>query len=444
MTERSNATPPLTAAADIAPRLGTVIRFQPTAYLDGVHSLAESGFRVASSSDFRNAVAVPNDFGGADVQYFEPFGIAIVRQDADRVRAFLTKQGEAVVQSARAERRYRTVDGAPSRAVRPSGPRRIDRAYVEGYRDAVVEFADQLLGNVSTKLQAARPAALDESALTWGLLAVKADLSRFTGRGIRVAVLDTGFDETHPDFRGRTVVKKRFATNSNDSDLNGHGTHCVGTACGPRSPTGAPGYGIAFEAEIFAGKVVGDDGNASDRSLIAGMTWALDQRCQIISISLALDLRLGDLPDQDYERIGQDCLNAGTLVIAAAGNASARPDRIAPVASPANASTIMAVGAVDAQGDICGFSSCGLNPNQAVDIAAPGADVLSAAPGGGHKRMDGTSMATPHVAGVAALIAESGPSYRGAALWARVIQVAKPMELPARDVGKGLVQALTA
>jgi subtilisin family serine protease len=443
MTERSNSTPPLTAAADRAPRLGTVIRFQPNAYLDGVHSLADSGFRVASSSEFRDAIAVPNDFGGADVQYFERFGIAIVRQDAERVRAFLAKHGDAVVQSARAERRYRALVGTQSRAERPSGPRRIERAYVEGYRDAVVEFADQLLGNTSATPDMVRHVASDESALTWGLQAVKADLSRRTGCGIRVAVLDTGFDETHPDFRGRAVVKKLFASNSSDSDLNGHGTHCVGTACGPRSPVGAPGYGIAYETEIFAGKVVGEDGNASDRSVIAGITWALDQRCHIISMSLALDLLLGDMPDEDFERIGQGCLNAGTLIIAAAGNASARPTRIAPVASPANASTIMAVGAIDARGDICAFSSGGLNANQAVDIAAPGADVLSAAPGGGHRRMDGTSMATPHVAGVAALIAESNASFRGAALWARVLQLAKAVELPARDVGKGIAQALT-
>jgi subtilisin family serine protease len=82
-----------------------------------------------------------------------------------------------------------------------------------------------------------------------------------------------------------------------------------------------------------------------------------------------------------------------------------------------------------------------MNSGQEVDIAAPGVDVLSSVPGGRHARFQGTSMATPHVAGVAALIAQSDPKFRGWALWARLLQLVRPLGAPARDVGKGLLQA---
>jgi len=128
-------------------------------------------------------------------------------------------------------------------------------------------------------------------------------------------------------------------------------------------------------------------------------------------------------------------------VVAAAGNESARPQRINPVGSPANASTFMAVGAVDSSLQPASFSCGGMNPGQEVDIAAPGVAILSCLPGNNYARWEGTSMATPHVTGVAALLAQSNNTFRGWALWARVLQLASRLQLPARDVGKGLLQA---
>ena len=146
-------------------------------------------------------------------------------------------------------------------------------------------------------------------------------------------------------------------------------------------------------------------------------------------------------PNDDYEQIGQVCLDAGTIVIAASGNESRRPRSIAPVGSPANATTIMAVGAVDRRFNPASFSCGGMNSGQEVDIAAPGVDILSSVPRGRHARLQGTSMATPHAAGVAALIASSDPKFRGWALWARLLQLARPLRARARDVGRGLLQA---
>jgi subtilisin family serine protease len=397
---------PIDQAGD-APRLGTVVRFRREAAGTGVRELETGGFRVASSRDFRSAAAVPNNFGGADVQYFERFGIAIIRRERERLTPVVERaMQDRVVTSFRPERSYRALG-----AVTPA----------------------------EAKVQAA--AAADETSATWGLEAIKVPLSAFTGAGIKVAVLDTGFDSAHQDFRGRKVVRKLFASQSSENDTVGHGTHCIGTACGPLRPTNGPRYGIAYEAEIYAGKVLGDDGMGTDRSVIAGMDWALDQGCQIISMSLGAATQVGDQPNADYEQIGQACLDGGLVVIAAAGNESSRPGFVAPVGSPANASTIMAVAAIDRALGVAPFSCGGINPGQDVDIAAPGVDVLSSLPGSRYGRLSGTSMATPHASGVAALIAQSDIKYRGRALWDRLLELAGTLPHPVRDVGKGLLQA---
>jgi subtilisin family serine protease len=397
---------PIDHAGDV-PRLGTVVRFRREAAATGIRELENGGFRVASSRDFRTAAAVPNNFGGADVQYFERFGVAVVRRDGERLRPLVQRaMQERVVSSVRPERTYRA------------------------------------LGQVTTtdaKVQAA--AAADETSITWGIEATKVALSNLTGAGIKVAVLDTGFDSAHQDFRGRKIIRKLFASQSSEDDMVGHGTHCIGTACGSLRPANGPRYGIAYEAEIYAGKVLGDDGAGTDRSVIAGMDWALDQGCQIISMSLGAPTQVGDQPNADFEQIGQACLDGGTVVIAAAGNESRRPGHIAPVGSPANASTIMAVAALDRALGVAPFSCGGINPGQDVDIAAPGVDVFSSLPGSRYGRLSGTSMATPHASGVAALIAQSDTSLRGRALWTRLLELAGTLPHPARDVGKGLLQA---
>ena len=428
-------------------RLGVVMRFTPGASGTGVQRLEKAGFRVASSKDFQSAASVPNDFGGADVQVFERFGIAIVRREGDRLRPMLQNaMPQKVVRAVRPERTYRALGTPVAQRFGPALGRTrdvaagADRNYLTGYRDGVDELVARLLGQGGAE-GVRSLATLDETMSTWGLQIVRVLESDLSGAGIKVAVLDTGFDDDHQDFAGRAVTKKLFATRSSEDDVVGHGTHCTGTACGPRQPAAGPRYGIAYEAEIYAGKVLGDDGFGTDRSIIAGMDWALEQGCHVISMSLGAPTRLGDSPSDDYEQIGQVCLDAGTLVVAAAGNESARPGRIAPVGAPANASTIMAVAAVDIDLAPAEFSCGGLNPGQEVDLAAPGVDILSSVPGNGYDRFNGTSMATPHVAGIAALIAQSDAKFRGWALWARVIQLTKPLSSPARDVGKGLLQA---
>src|SRR5262249_44742623 len=151
-------------------------------------------------------------------------------------------------------------------------------------------------------------------------------------KGIKVAVLDMGMDVGHPDFSGRNIVSESFVAGFADAhDGHGHGTHCIGTACGPRRTATPPGYGVAYEADVFVGKVLNDAGSGVDFDILAGIDWALEQRCQIVSISIAKRVR----PDEPYEQLFEDtakqALDEGLVIFAAAGNDSTRPFDVQPV-----------------------------------------------------------------------------------------------------------------
>ncbi|MER9662484.1 S8 family serine peptidase [Mesorhizobium sp. M0159] len=262
---------------------------------------------------------------------------------------------------------------------------------------------------------------------TWGLVTCRIPQSSRSGAGVKVAVLDTGMDLGHPDFAGRPIVTSSFVGQP-VQDLHSHGTHCIGTACGPKAPAGSiPRYGIAHSASIFVGKVLSNSGNGSSASVLAGMNWAIANGCAVISMSLG-----SQSPVQAaYTAAGQAALNRGCLIIAAAGNASSN------TGAPANSPTIMSVGSLDQTLVPSNFSNFGK-----MEIAAPGRDVFSSVPRPTrYGTKSGTSMATPHVAGCAALWAQTSPSLRGQALWNRMLQAARPLPFPQAKVGRGLVQA---
>ena len=273
-------------------------------------------------------------------------------------------------------------------------------------------------------------------------LARDADRSSFTGKGIRVAVLDTGMDLKHPDFKGRSIRRASFISGESVQDKHGHGTHCIGSACGPAKVRGRR-YGVAPEAQIFAAKVLSNKGSGPDQSILNGINWAVRNNCQVISMSLGSRVQQGQAHSPIYEFIAQRALARGSLIIAAAGNDSRRAFFIAPVSRPANCPSILAVGALDARMGIGRFSNAGLNANGGqVDIAGPGVRVFSSWPMSDRYRfLNGTSMATPHAAGVAALLAQANPSARGSDLSRLLVQGASRLSLPSRDVGAGLVQA---
>ena len=394
------------------------------------------------------------DLGGIDVsssgqpqtsrcQLFNTLGVAMVSAELSQMRSLristaenspiLAVEPERVVYSS-AYLRSKNLELADSIATNGM------TKYLQGYRDAVNQLCDSLVPTEPTQLL---DPLVDESVATWGLEATNVLKSSSSGRAIKVAVLDTGFDFEHPDFIGRNVISQSFIEGEEVQDRNGHGTHCIGTACGTRQPVQLPRYGVAYDSEIYVGKVLSNEGRGVDSGILEGIEWALANGCHIISMSLGSPTKLGDSYSRIYETVAQRALRRGTLIIAAAGNDSNRAsDSINPVARPANSPSIMAVAALDSQLGIANFSNRGLNPEGGqVDIAAPGVEVYSSWPmPTQYRTISGTSMATPHVAGIAALHAEA-TGLRGQELWNHLTQTARRLSLASEDVGTGLVQA---
>ncbi len=322
--------------------------------------------------------------------------------------------------------------------------------YLQGYKEGVTKLVDSLNSGTVTPDQQLTASKFADGSSTWGLEATKVVNSKYSGLGIKVAVLDTGLDLTHPDFAGRMITSESFIPGQEVQDLHGHGTHCIGTACGamtPPDPSFPMRYGIAYNAEIFVGKVLSNEGSGADGGILAAIDRAISSGCHIISMSLGASTVPGTPFSPIYESIAKRALSRGTLIIAAAGNESFRPGFISPVGRPANCPSIMAVAALDNQLQVAYFSNGSINPDGGqIDIAAPGVDVYSTwttkAPSNPSRYLtiSGTSMATPHVAGIAALYAEA-TGKRGMELWGLLMRDAQRLALPSVDVGVGLVQA---
>jgi subtilisin family serine protease len=244
----------------------------------------------------------------------------------------------------------------------------------------------------------------DTDAATWGMQAIAFDHGNASG--VTIAVLDTGFGPCGA-FTGRSVTAELFARNATDTtDGNGHGTMCTGIACGGLAPTGRR-YGIATDADIYIAKVLTAAGWGRPQDVITGLNAAVRRRCQVISMSMSLasnDHLVG------FDEIGRRALAAGSLIVACAGNEAPNT-----VVQPAASDGIMAVGAVDASGDMFPASSpSGRGPGAMVDLSAPGvavfAPIADDQSGPRFSVGTGTSLAAPHVAGIAALHFAAGLS----------------------------------
>lgn len=285
----------------------------------------------------------------------------------------------------------------------------------------------------------------DTDNAAWGLAATNVLNSSFDGFGIKIAVLDTGIDMSHKDFAGRTIFFSSFVPDEGVQDMHGHGTHCIGTAAGSKLPPKTPRrYGIAFGADIYAGKVLSNEGSGESGWIIGGINWAVTEKCHIISMSLGSPAFAGQSYYRYYEVAARRALEQGTLIVAAAGNESNRRfNRTSPVGHPANCPSIMAIAAVDSDLQVAYFSNAGSeNEGGEVNLAAPGVQVFSSwlESDGGYKIISGTSMATPHVAGIAALHAQAH-NLRGAELWKHLVEHTRLLCASRKDVGSGLLLA---
>ncbi|MET9914122.1 S8 family serine peptidase [Streptomyces sp. NPDC006476] len=362
---------------------------------------------------------------------FEELGAAVVEVRPDQRHALVTT----------AEAESSIIAAEPERMVYASPvitPQQAPTEFFPAYRSD----EEVVTRHTTAEMAAAHGPAWDEQRWTWGLQAIRASLSTLTGRDVKIAVLDTGVDTDHPDLAGRIEATASFVPGQTVEDGNGHGTHCIGTAAGPAHPQQGPRYGVACEARILAAKVLSNAGSGSDGQILAGMAWAVAHGARVISMSLGAGVRPGELFPQTYEHLALRALRRGTVIVAAAGNDSQRPPSIQPVSRPANCPSILAVASLDKALTTSFWSNGGINGQGGeINIAAPGRDVRSAAPGGGYQNLSGTSMATPHAAGVIALLAQANPNASAADLMALLKSGAFPLTQPVRDVGAGLLQA---
>lgn len=209
------------------------------------------------------------------------------------------------------------------------------------------------------------------------------------GKGVVVAVLDTGVDSRHPDLQGALLDLKDFTGSTfGPEDRQGHGTHCISSIASRENDLGVAG--IAPECQILSAKVLGDDGSGSDESVIRGIEWAARQGADIISMSLGGP----NMGNRMLSALRAFVAVPGKFIFAAAGN-DGRPNS---VNYPAKWVECLCIGSVDKNGKVSRFSSRGPR----VDVVAPGENILAAIPGG-YARMSGTSMATPIAAAIGAL-----------------------------------------
>lgn len=289
----------------------------------------------------------------------------------------------------------------------------------------------------------AEPIYSDTDVESWGRQATGIPKTDYTGKGIRVAVLDTGVDAGHPDLANRVTASRSFVESESVDDGNGHGTHCAGTVAGIRAVQTVPRYCVAPEADLIIAKVLSNAGWGKQRAIIAGMLWAVDEGAHVISMSLGSPVGVGQSHNPAYENLAKYALDNGSLVVAAAGNDSDRRyNHVAPINAPADSPSAMAIAAVDQDLTVADFSNGGINVDASVSVAAPGVNVVSSWPRPrNHRAISGTSMACPHVAGIAALWAEADSRLRGSQLAGKLVEAAVSIGGLPRDVGRGLVQA---
>ncbi|RZS29539.1 subtilase family protein [Herbihabitans rhizosphaerae] len=255
-----------------------------------------------------------------------------------------------------------------------------------------------------------------------------------TGKGATVAVLDTGIDATHPDLADAVVEAKDFSGSpSGADDKQGHGTHVASTVTGSGVAEGGKRVGVAPDARLLVGKVLDDRGSGSESGIIAGMEWAAGKGARVINMSLGSS-QASDGTDSMSQAVNRLTEQTGALFVVAAGNSgSARP-----MGSPAAADAALTVGAVDGQDKLARFSSQGPRHGDAAikpDITAPGVDIVAARAkdaqigepvGDKYVKLSGTSMATPHIAGAAAILAAQHPDWKPDRIKAALMASAKP------------------
>ncbi|MDE2141500.1 MAG: S8 family peptidase [Elusimicrobia bacterium] len=271
--------------------------------------------------------------------------------------------------------------------------------------------------------------ASPRGSVPWGVARVNAPAAWASGQGqgVKVAVIDTGIDCTHPDLQCDFGAGVNFVDPSaNPMDDNEHGTHVAGTIAG--RGTGGP-LGVAPKATLIPVKVLDADGAGSLSDIVKGINWAANAGVDVINMSLG-----GPTGSAALQRAVNKALAAGVVVVCAAGNSGPNPDT---VGFPGGYPGVIAVAASDSNDRVANFSSRG----DAVAFIAPGVDIVSTVPGGGTAKLSGTSMASPHVAGLAALAVERGARGADGVRRAFTAAASKLDGLGPTEQGAGMIDA---
>ncbi|MDR7385360.1 S8 family serine peptidase [Promicromonospora iranensis] len=396
---------------------------QPAEGRDGV-----SFFRQASGD---RLLVIPSDVAilvgdRLDEALFDVAGLAAAGTDRDTVPVIVQQAAPARASgpaTLAASTAWRAAGVSPERRLESAGAVADDLDATHGPELLAVLRAQE--SGASTRASAASLAiervwldapvhALDvDSAPQIG--APEAWESGFTGKGVKVAVLDTGIDETHPDLDEAVVATKDFSGGENVIDRDGHGTHVAATVAGSGEASDGDNSGMAPGADLIIGKVLGDDGSGEISTIIEGMEWAAEQGADVINMSLGTR-EYGDGTDPMSVALDQLTEQHGALFVVAAGN----DGELETIGAPAAASSALTVGAVDDGDALADFSSRGPRTDGAIkpDVTAPGVGIVAARAAGTtlgdvvddrHAALGGTSMAAPHVAGAAAVLLQQRP-----------------------------------
>ncbi len=228
-------------------------------------------------------------------------------------------------------------------------------------------------------------------SVPWGVAKIGADRVSASNNAVEVAVLDTGIQLDHPDLSANIAGSyNAIRPGASATDKNGHGTHVAGTVAALNNAIGV--VGVAPAVRLYAVKVLGDSGYGYVSDIIEGIDWAIGHGAEVINMSLGTSVDVQALHDAVIR-----AFDAGVTVVAAAGNSGPADNT---VNYPARYPEVIAVAATDQNDALASFSSRGPE----VDVAAPGVSILSTYKGSWYATLSGTSMATPHVAGTAALV----------------------------------------
>ena len=271
--------------------------------------------------------------------------------------------------------------------------------------------------------------------LPWGVDTVEADLvhGEYTGAGVKIAVLDTGIDHEHPDLEYNYAGGYDYVNSDTDPmDDNGHGTHVAGTIAAVDNDFGV--IGVAPGASLYGVKVLGSDGKGSGSNIIAGINWAIDNEMDIISMSLGSSTGSSSLLNACNAAV-----NAGIVLVAAAGNSGTISGTGDTVEYPARYSSVIAVSSIDSSLKRQTRASSG----PTVELCAPGVSVYSTRVNDQYGYMSGSSMAAPHVSGVIALLLESNSGLTVTQIREILAETAYDLGDEGRDnlYGYGLVKA---